>query len=143
MRDFAGSQFGEGLWGTAFGGNPRYREHKPHRRRDISIVAPTGALGAGLSGHDAGQRHRCPAMNRDLPELAAAEEADPLPVGREKRVVAALGAGQQRGFGLTEQARRELLPPVGAARRKGQPATVGRDGDSSACAGYRRGGDPC
>src|ERR1700722_8313374 len=137
VRNFAGPQFGHWLGWAAPARNPHQRSEKSHCRHDISVVAPTGALCASRSAQYAGQRNRRSALDRELFKLAVGEEPNPLSIGREERVEAALSTRQQRGFGLVEQARSELLLTICAARRKHQPAAVRRNGDRAVCARRR------
>ena len=88
---------------------------------------PTGSKTKGCDSAD--QLFRCSSPNRDFLELAARIEADPLGIGREECIAAAFRAGQQRGFGLIEQARGKLLFPIRPARGIHDASPVGRNRD--------------
>ena len=117
------------------------------RREDDRVVVGPGAAAARRG---VAQRDRRAAGDRDLLQLAAGEERDPLAVRREERAGGALGAGERRRLQLVELADEEprARPPAArqtrasSRRATGSPtrrAIVGSDASAPMLASSLRG----
>ena len=88
-------------------------------------------LGSGEAGA-LGQPHRRAARRGHLVERAAGEVADPLPVGREERRVAAVGAREQPGLDVAAVAHHETGDVLAGAGDEGHARAVARDRERGA-----------
>ena len=77
-------------------------------KEDAPVFGPASAAAVGSIA----ERDHGAARDGDLLQLAAGEEADRLPVGREERVARAFGSGQRRSLQLIEPAHVELRAGV-------------------------------
>src|SRR5439155_10579332 len=113
-------------------GNTHQARTDVRREDDVAVLTPTATPG----GPRIAQCHRGAALHRHLLQLSAREEPDPLPVGREERVGAALGPGHGCGERLIERSRCELDYAARRTYREHDTRAVRRENGSRARAGH-------
>ena len=91
------------------------------RENNLVVLSPTSPPhGAALSACFA-KRDGAAALDRGFFHLPSGEEADPLAIGREKRIGGIFGSGEQRGLRLIEGSRGDLRLAIGALRKVRKP----------------------
>src|SRR6266576_7247432 len=101
MRNLSRSQLRQRLVRAAVIGNSRQNAALGSERRDdVVVVTPSAAA----RSRSVAQRLRSAAFHRNLFELSASEECNPLPVRREERTIRSFRSGQLGSLVLIETA---------------------------------------
>jgi hypothetical protein len=99
MVGFTFGYSGQGFGNASIGGYNEQTRRAIRSKNNPVPISPTGASKISPSSADRNDRPTC---EGNFFQSAAREETDPLPIGREKRVISAFGAGKGTALQLTQ-----------------------------------------